>query len=155
MASIIDSNDNIQLDTPYQSQADLIAYGLSDWRFASDTEIVNYLIAQKKNELYSNNLNSATNAVDVVSIPYNGGTFSVSDQNDLTAAAVQMLSGAITVKNWVTNGQILPLSENDIKAIGTQLSSLVDAIWVKWNTFQNNINTASTLDDLNSINLIY
>ena len=50
--NIININTGIiQENTPYQTQADLIAYGLADWRFATDDEIATYKAQQIQDQL--------------------------------------------------------------------------------------------------------
>ena len=62
MSAIIDNNGNIQLNTPYESVNDLIAYGLSDWRFASNEEIQAF---QAQQQSIDNNNNLLAQIADI------------------------------------------------------------------------------------------
>ena len=115
-------------------------------------------IAEKKVIKKNDAETKAYKAIDEKYITYNDGIFKSNKetQNDLTATGLQFLSGAITVKHWVTSDNVkMDLYADDIGAIGQLIGEIVDNIWNKNSDYINAIDSATNLAELTAIEIEY
>lgn len=77
-------------------------------------------------------------------------------QDDLNSAAIGFLSGEIEQKQWTDEqGITVQLSAEDVQTIFMTFRSVVDAIWEKWGSYKQAINSAKTLAELQEISIDY
>ena len=135
-------------------------YVVYDFKLMTVEEMNEQLLLEEKNKKYEENqkaLDKArTSHVFTVTLQNHECEFDTTDktQADLNSAAISASMGQPWL--WTTNNRItLSLTTEDIQIVSLAYMQSVNADIAKWTEFEEQIEQAQTVDEVNNINLDY
>ncbi len=154
-------SDELALNIKQNPEKYSLVNGL--WEDISTTD---KFIAEKLQSLRSEKLayneKLANSKLDILEIDYEkSGQILIfkcnkDTQSDLTSAAIGLLAGVIDVKNWTTTNAItVDLTRDDVVSILKSIDELLNPLWAKWGQYVNAINAAVSLQELETIEIVY
>ena len=135
-------------------------YVVYDFKLMTVEEMNEQLLLKAKNKKYEENQkaldNARTSHVFTVTLQNQECEFDTTDktQADLNSAAISASMGQPWL--WTTNNRItLSLTAEDIQVISAAYMQAVNADIAKWTAFEEQIEQAQSVDEVNKINLDY